>query len=408
MKFIYLALSYLIHPILPIFLKYRVIKNKEDKNRYKEKLGITNIKGIDNVIWFHVASLGEIRSILPIVKYYQKKNKFRILITSVTQSSANFFNENLKNENTLHQFAPLDSPIIISKFLNQWKPKISIFVESEIWPNMIFQASKISKLILLNCRISINSYKKWSLLKKTFKNLIQKFDCITVQNQETIKFLKYFNIKNVQYFGNLKFIKHDIKTKNNLNISNIKKNWCAMSVHFNEIDYIINTHQELSRHKKIVTTFLIPRHLNKIKEIEDKIKSKKIDYQKTSENKNIDNFNGIILLDEFGLADEIFIHTKYVFMGGSFIKHGGQNPIEPVRFGCNILYGKYVYNFTEIYSDLNQKKIATLVEDPNQLDKKILELIDNNHNHNIDLFINDLSNNILNETINYLDKEILI
>ena len=152
MFFFYNLVFYLLHPFLIIFLKFRVIKNKEDKNRYLEKLGFLKSKYSTGVIWFHVASLGEIKSIYPIIKYYQKKN-LDILITSVTLSSYEFFKNNLKNKNTFHQYAPIDSPIVISRFLKLWKPKLSIFVESEIWPNMILQTSKQCKLILLNCRI---------------------------------------------------------------------------------------------------------------------------------------------------------------------------------------------------------------------------------------------------------------
>ena len=408
MKIIYLILTYLAHPFLSLILKFRVKKKKEDKYRYKEKLGISNIVNTNNVIWFHVASLGEIKSILPVVKHYQQDNDLKILITSVTLSSYFFFKENLQSKNTIHQFAPLDSPIIISKFLKRWRPKVSIFIESEIWPNMIMQTCKVSKLILLNCRISINSFKRWRLFKKTFQNLIKKFDYITVQNQETLKFLEYFEIKNIKYFGNLKFIQHKKHNKNNLNISNINNSWCAMSIHFDEIDYIIQAHKVLFSNSNISSTFLIPRHLNKISEIEEKILSENINLQKTSENKIINNFNGIILVDEFGLADEVFNFTNFVFMGGSFIKHGGQNPIEPLRYGCNILYGKYIFNFTEIYNELNQKKLATLVEEPDQLYKKISKLMDNKMNVNSNLYIKEYSDEIYKNTINFLNQQILI
>ncbi len=140
---IYRFYHLLIYPFLFFYLKFRVLKkNKEHPTRFKEKLGKINLKKKENLIWFHVASLGEIKSIYEIVKYYQSFQNLNILITSVTTSSSQFFNDHLKSNNTIHQFAPLDSPIIIKKFLDHWKPKISIFIDSELWPNMIFQTSK--------------------------------------------------------------------------------------------------------------------------------------------------------------------------------------------------------------------------------------------------------------------------
>ena len=155
----------MLSPFLKIFLVIRAFKKKEDPKRYKEKLGYASISFKSNVIWFHVASLGEIKSIHKIIKHYQKNKKINLLITSVTTSSANYFEQYLKNENTFHQYAPIDSPIIIDRFLKFWKPKFSVFVESEIWPNMIFKTSKKCKIILLNARISKNSFKKWKFLK---------------------------------------------------------------------------------------------------------------------------------------------------------------------------------------------------------------------------------------------------
>ena len=116
MRLLYVFLTYLIYPFLKIILKHRVQRGKEDKQRYSEKLGITNIKSEPNVIWFHVSSLGEIKSIDPIIKYFQRNTESKLLITSVTLSSYEYFEKELEHKNTYHQYAPLDNPIIIKNF----------------------------------------------------------------------------------------------------------------------------------------------------------------------------------------------------------------------------------------------------------------------------------------------------
>ena len=406
MRLLYVFLTYLIYPFLKIILKHRVQRGKEDKQRYSEKLGITNIKSEPNVIWFHVSSLGEIKSIDPIIKYFQRNTESKLLITSVTLSSYEYFEKELEHKNTYHQFAPLDNPIIIKKFLKNWQPKIAIFVESEIWPNLITQTSKECKLILLNCRISKNSYKIWKIFKKSFKNILNHFEYIVVQNQETKKFLNFFEVKNIKFFGNLKFIQNTKINKNKITIKSLPNSWGAMSIHFEEVELILEVHLKLSLTLKELTTFIIPRHLNKIQEIENKIKNHNLNYVKISTQKEINNFNGIVLVDEFGIADSIFEKNRIILMGGSFKKHGGQNPIEPLAYGCKILHGEYIFNFSEIYNELNNKKIAFLVRNKDEIEEKILQLSDNKETESYDFQIKEMSDEIFNKTISFLKTQI--
>ncbi|MEL0099291.1 MAG: glycosyltransferase N-terminal domain-containing protein [Opitutae bacterium] len=357
-----------------------------------------------NLIWFHVASLGEIKSIYEIVKHYQSFQNLNILITSVTTSSSQFFDDYLKSNNTIHQFAPLDSPIIIKKFLNHWEPKISIFIDSELWPNMIFQTSKSSKMILLNCRISKNSFQKWKIFKLSFFKIVNKFNAISVQSNETRKYLEFFGIKKINNLGNLKYT---FNIKKNLELFNIEKNkfnWAGMSIHFNEIDTILNVHKKISYIESNITTFLIPRHLNKLEEIKKKIEEQNITFIETSKNNNIIKFNGIVLVDQFGVADEIFDKVKLVFMGGSFIDHGGQNPIEPAKYGSRIFYGPNIHNFTEIYEQFDKKNISKMVKNEHELYKELEKYINKDCQITIEESFDKFSKEILASNIGFLDQ----
>ena len=408
MLFFYNLIFLILHPFLNIFLKIRVAKNKEDKNRYLEKLSYLKTTPKPGVIWFHVASLGEIKSIYPIITYFQKK-KINLLITSVTTSSYEYFKNNLKNENTFHQYAPIDSPIIISKFLKLWQPKLTVFVESEIWPNMIMQTSKQCKLILLNCRISKKSFNKWKIIKKTFQTILEKFDVILAQGKITSNYLNHFGIKNIKLLGNIKFIQSKKNSPNIIQINNHNNNWAAMSIHFKEYESIIETHFELSQIDKKITTFIIPRHLDKINEMEAIIKNHKINYQKISQNNVVNNFNGIIIVDQYGLADDIFEKVKIVLMGGSLINHGGQNPIEPLRYECKIITGKYFDNFTEVYEDLINKNLVQIINNRNELKDKLSALFEKDNITEVDKSKFDFTNfsdEIYNNTIKFLDNYI--
>ncbi len=406
-KLIYFTLTILVHPFLFFILKIRVKNKKEHNSRYKEKLGFPTISPKNNLIWFHVASLGEIKSIYSIVKHYQKNPNINILITSVTLSSSIFFEERLKEKNIFHQFAPLDTPFIVKKFLNYWKPKLCILVESEIWPNLINQTSKQTKIILLNARISKKSFKRWIILKSFFKNLISKFNLILVQNEETKKYLSTLNINKTIFIGNLKYINQKNINPGKLIIRDIDNSWVAMSIHFEEIDFIIKTHLKLKNKINNLKTYLIPRHLNKIDQIINKLNKVNLTYQKSSQNFTIDTSKDIILIDQFGIADDIFNKIKIVFMGGSIIDHGGQNPIEPLKYNCKILTGKNIDNFKEIYQDLAKHKFVKIIEDKNNLSLELLNLLklkNENENFNINTYFKNFTETIFTKTINQLDK----
>lgn len=405
MRLIYSFITIVLHPFLFFYLKFRVIKKKEHKTRYIEKLGYPSEKKLNNLIWFHVASLGEIKSIKAILANLQKKN-INLLITSGTLSSYEYFENNVKNSKTLHQFSPFDSPLIVRRFIKFWKPKVAIFVESELWPNLIFETSKTCDLVLLNCRISKKTFYRWKIFHNFFKKIIKQFKAITCQNKETQKYLEYFGVKNINYFGNLKFTDDKLSTKSNLTIINNKFNWASMSVHFEEIKLIINIHKNLQNFIKDLTTYIIPRHLNKIDEIIKIIENKDIPLLQTSKNSIINKFNGIVLVDQFGVAEEIFKKVKCVFMGGSFVNHGGQNPLEPAKYGCKIFHGKNIYNFNEIYDELKNQKISKTVTNENELFNEIKQLFNESNFANQNYDFSKLSHRILNDNLNFLNEYI--
>ena len=179
-----------------------------------------------------------------------------------------------------------------------------------------------------------------------------------------------------------------------------------MSIHYDEVESIVETHQELANNFDNITTFLIPRHLNRIFDIKKLISEKKINLQIISENSKVDQFNGIVIVDKFGIADDIFESVKIVFMGGSFISHGGQNPIEPARFGCKIFHGKNIFNFTEIYDLLEKNNISKLTKNSRELTTEIDNYFKDGIIRNTQKNVS-FSDDIFTKTTNYLNDYIL-
>ena len=164
MTLIYRHLINILFPIIIILIFLRVWFKKEDKNRFKEKLFVSSFNITRNkdkkLIWFHTASIGEIKSIIPLIKKLNTNNKFEFLITSVTKSSSKLIVEQLSNEkNVIHRFFPVDKQNVVIKFLEGWSPDLILFVDSEIWPNFLFEIKKKNiPLILLNGRITKKTF----------------------------------------------------------------------------------------------------------------------------------------------------------------------------------------------------------------------------------------------------------
>ena len=158
------------------------------------------------MIWFHVASVGEAMSILPLIENFDQEKKInKILITTITLSSAQILKKKLiQNRKVIHQFLPLDVPKFVNKFLKHWSPNLSIFVDSEIWPNLIFETKKRNiPLLLVNGRITKKSFSRWRFLHTFSKKIFEKFDLCIVANEETENYLKILGAQNIKNYGNL-------------------------------------------------------------------------------------------------------------------------------------------------------------------------------------------------------------
>ncbi len=374
MFFIYRILINLIILFSPLIILLRILKKKEDKYRFKEKFCFFSKKrGVGKLIWFHGSSVGEILSVIPLIEKLEKDSSInKILITSSTLSSSKVLSK-FKLKKTIHQFFPVDSNFLSKKFLNYWKPSIAVFIESEIWPNMIFNIKKKSiPLLLLNARITNKSYNRWKNILPSSKSLFKNFDICFVQNKETKSYLKNLGAKNIRSIGNLKFSESKEQKNNNIDIKlkkifKSKKIWCAASTHNSEEKISALVHKKLKKKYKNLLTIIIPRHVQRRENIINEIKDLDLRVQTRSENSKIKINTDIYLVDTYGESKSFYKVCNTVFLGGSLINRGGQNPLEPARFGCKVLHGPYVQNFTEVYELLKKNNLSSKFHNIDQL-----------------------------------------
>jgi len=416
MIILYRLLINLILLLSPLIIFLRLIKKKEHLIRFKEKFCFFSKKRKSgNLIWFHGASVGEIKSIAPLIEKLEKERKInQILITSSTLSSSKIF-EKFKFKKTIHQFFPVDSFSFTKKFLNYWKPSLAIFIDSEIWPNMLLNINKKNiPAILLNARITKKSFKRWMYFSSFAQKIFQCFDATFPQNKETIKYLKSLKVKKIKFLGNIKFSENEYQSKDTIS-SKIKKflknknYWCAASTHNNEEVICASAHLKLRKKIKNLVTFIIPRHTQRTEDIVNSLRNLNLKVHRHSSKENIRKDTDIYIVDTYGETNSFFKAINSVFLGGSLIKHGGQNPIEAARNGCKIIYGPHVKNFKEVYELLDKNKVSNKVNNIEQLTQKVDILINKNKgSKNLEDKINKLGKRILKITLSefkfYLKK----
>ncbi len=410
MIFIYRILINLILALSPFIILFRLLKKKEDFIRFKEKLGFfTRNRSRGKIIWFHGASVGEFQSIIPLLEKYDKSKLIdQILITSNTLSSAKIISK-IKLKKITHQFLPIDNNFIVKRFINYWKPSMALFIDSEIWPNILINLDKEEiPIVLLNARITKRSFKRWIKFEGFAQSIFNKFNLCLSSNKETVNFLKKLGAKNIKYFGNLKYSQSENEKIeiDNQTIRFIKERttWCASSTHNSEEKFFGLVHKRLKRKYKNLLTVIIPRHIDRKKYIKDELSDLGLKVHMHEPKTKINQNTDIYLVNSFGKTKSFYSILRNVFLGGSLIKHGGQNPLEAVRYNCNILHGPNIFNFAEIYQFLNKQKISKKINNLNQAVNILDKLLTSKKpKKNIRNKINKIGQKILKKNINEIN-----
>ena len=409
MFFFYQLIVSLLLLISPLIIIFRIFKKKEDIKRFKEKISVNDpfLPKNKKIIWIHAASIGETKSVFPLISKLTKDNEdIFILLTSTTLSASQLIERQKFNKNNIqHRFLPLDVKFLVNKFINHWEPELVIFVDSEVWPNYLLEISKRKiPLVLLNGRITMKTFNRWKLASSLSLKLFSLYDLCLSSSKESEKNLKSLGAKNVKFFGNLKFCANINSKKKYIDLKSIfiKHNiWCAASTHPDEEEVILKTHILLKQKGIKIITIIIPRHINRSKEINKISSDFNIKSQIINKFEDISKDTEILIVNSIGEMINYFQNCESIFMGKSLskklIKVGGQNPIEPAKCGCKIYHGPYISNFKEIYRFLEEKKIAFEIINEIDLSQKLIEDFNNKNENN--------KKNI--DEINFYGKQIL-
>lgn len=376
--------SRLAMPLAMPALNRRIRRGKEDPERLNERLGRPlMVRPSGRLVWFHAASVGETNTVLPLIKRILDEHpQCTALLTTTTVTSARLAAERLPPR-TIHQFAPIDLAGPANRFMRHWRPDLAVFTESELWPNLLIEARRSgARLVLVNGRMSQRSFSRWQSLPKAIGYLLGTFDMCLAQSDMDARRLEALGAHAVIRTGNLKFDAPPppappIETKTfGLRVRN-RPCWVAASTHAGEEEIVADAHSKIGGRFPNLLTIIAPRHPDRGDEIESMLTDRGFKVARRSRAGTPGPDTQIFLLDTIGELGLVYSNAKIAFMGGSLIRHGGQNPIEPARLGAAILHGPHVGNFSEIYNALDAAGGAEAVSGYLQLAQAVERFIEN-------------------------------
>jgi 3-deoxy-D-manno-octulosonic-acid transferase len=367
-------------PAADALLAYRLKRGKEHRERMSERRGISAVPRQDGpLVWLHSASVGELVSVLPLIERIRSRD-IAVLVTSGTVTSADIAERRLPPD-VVHQFAPIDMPQYVARFLDHWRPDLGLFVESDLWPNLIMSsASRNIPLILINGRLSERSFDRWRKVQRTIGALLSRFDLCLAQSAEDAA--RYASLGAPRYVttGNLKF---DVPAPP----VDASKLWAlqvavgtrpviaAVSTHPGEEIAILDVHRRLKHSFPGLLTIIAPRHPERGPSIGGMARGQGFAFAQRSAGQVPDRSTEIYVADTLGELGLVYRMAPIAFIGGSLVEHGGQNPIEAAKLGSAILHGPHVWNFREVYAALDAAGGAELVTDSGKLTVRIGALL---------------------------------
>lgn len=379
----YSGLTKIMAPILPLWLKRRALKGKEDPTRQGERFGIASMprpKG--QLFWMHGASVGEVTMLLPLIdKILAEYPKAHILVTSGTVTSAALMATRLPNR-TFHQYVPLDTPKAIRAFLDHWQPDLVLWAESEIWPNLIFQTkSRGIPMALINARMSEKSIQGWFKRRKSAEAIFGCFDVILAANDDTANGLSWLLGKDIVSAGNLKnaapALPFDSKERAILK-KQIRKRpvWCAASTHKGEEEIILVAHEKIKETHPKALLILALRHPERRANILPLLQKHVVATRSKGEIPN--SSKDVYLIDTIGEMGLIYSVSDISFVCGSLVEGlMGHNPLEPARLKNAVLTGAHISSFADSYMSMIAFGAAQRILSPNMVGKAVSDLFSN-------------------------------
>jgi 3-deoxy-D-manno-octulosonic-acid transferase len=359
-------------PLAPLLLSYRLKRGKEDPARLPERRGESQVARPQGpLVWVHGASVGELTAVMPLIAQIRGRG-LEVLVTSGTVTSAELAQQRLP-QGAVHQFVPLDAPQFVTRFLDHWQPNLALFVESDLWPNLIVtSAARGIPVVLVNGRLSARSFKRWGQVPGTIRSLLSHLDLCLARTPADAKHFGELGAPRVVTTGDLKL---DVPAPpvdagewaSIRAIIGDRPVVAAASTHPGEELAVIDAHRSLRQSFPGLLTIIAPRHPARGPGIAEMATGAGSTAALRSRGEKPNAGTDIYVADTVGELGLIYRLAPIVFIGGSLASHGGQNPIEAAKLGAAILHGPNVWNFTDLYAALDRARGAEQIADAGKL-----------------------------------------
>ncbi|MGV6838816.1 MAG: 3-deoxy-D-manno-octulosonic acid transferase [Planktomarina sp.] len=365
-KWRYAALTTAIAPIAPLILKKRIGKGKEHPTRWREKLGYaTAARPKGTLVWLHGVGLGEVLSARPMIAALaQLRPDLQFLVTSSTRVSADVFAAHAP-QNVIHQFAPIDTPFAIGRFLNHWKPDLAVWIEQDVWPGLVFgcQARGIP-CALINGRMHGAAAQKRSKAAKLYQAVYGSFDVIAAQDAVSAENLRIFHGSDVPHYPNLKSIAPPLNVDKAAlegwqNTLKARAIWTAGSAHMADTQVALEAHKALLEGSPDAVLAVLPRFPEDIPQITQMAQDLGL---QTDLARNA-NPAQVLIEDRFGQSGLWYSLANTALIGGGFDDTDGHNPWEAIHMGGHVIHGPNTENFADDYAVLEAHDAAHEVTD---------------------------------------------
>src|SRR5882762_7077087 len=376
----YRKLSTVVVPLSPALIKRRLKQGKEDPARIGERRGISgDIRPQGPLVWIHGASVGEVLAAAALIEKLRALN-FRILLTSGTVTSAAIVAKRFPSD-IIHQYVPYDSPRFVARFLDHWRPSLALFIESDLWPNLILSsAARRLPMVLINGRMSHRSFPRWRRISHTISALLGRFEVCLAQSQVDAERFAALGSRNIIATGNLKL---DVpappadpaRLERLMAVTRGRPIIVAASTHPGEEEILMEAHRTLARFFPSLLSVIVPRHPGRGEAIARTVAASGLHVALRSREESPTATTDIYVADTMGELGLFYRFAPIVFMGGSLVAHGGQNPIEAVKLGASIVHGPHVFNFGDVYEALDQAGGARQAATPEALVKQLGQLL---------------------------------
>lgn len=381
-RVIYSLAGFLLTPFLTLWLIKRAARGKESFSRLRERFGHPGLmRPPGPLVWLHAASVGEAQSVFTLVRSLldQQPGASVLITTGTVTSAALVAQQNLPR--TIHQYVPIDTYLAARRFLNHWRPDLVLWVESEFWPQLLWQVKRRKiPTLLINARISDVTATSWRRWPRTIRSLLKSFRTIYAGSKEDAARLASLGANHVQDAGNLKYDAAALAV-DETKYEEIKKTvgtrrlWVGASTHANEEQRIAEVHSKLAAQFHDLLTIIVPRHAVRGDAIAADLRTRGFTVAQRSKNEPITEKTGIYLADTMGELGLFYRLCDIVFLGGSLIAHGGHNPLEAARLKCAILSGPYTHNFATIMAHLQASQAVRVVRDQGELQVMVALLL---------------------------------